>query len=445
MKKLIYMGMGLLLCLSAAMFTGCDEKPLDETGSGSGGGTSASRGAIEGVVTAKETGKPIPLASVALSATDKMTLTDTAGAFRFSDIEPGIYKLQFKRTGYTTYTGEEIKVEAGKTVRYNAALETAQSGLQILDTNGVVISVLSIGNSSRGIFLLKNAGESIVEWEIPKLAVNWIAGFSKQSGKLAPGAVDTVMLTIDRTQLSEGSNEAVLYIGSSVGDKKLLITAGMELSFCFTDSYGNEIMDVDMSFFNQYRFKIKNTGSGALTLTVGEIEANWLTFVGERNGQLSAGESESMTLQVDYTRLEEGKHETALIFKTNAGTKSLSVKNNVVMAYRLEDEYRAEITELEFGAASSKMFIISNIGNGILTWDVSPVEADWLTLGDKKSGSLQPGYFETLTMTIDRAKLAVGDNQTTITVNTNGGEKQLKVNAHVELSYQLVNAQDEEI
>ncbi|MDE7091099.1 MAG: formylglycine-generating enzyme family protein, partial [Bacteroidales bacterium] len=329
--------------------------------------------------------------------------------------------------------------------RYNMALETAQSGLQILDTNGVVISVLSIGNSSRGIFLLKNAGESIVEWEIPKLAVNWIAGFSKQSGKLAPGAVDTVMLTIDRTQLSEGSNEAVLYIGSSVGDKKLLITAGMELSFCFTDSYGNEIMDVDMSSVDQYRFKIKNTGSGALTWTVGEIEANWLTFVGERNGQLSAGESESRTLQVDRTRLEEGKHETALIFKTNAGTKSLSVKNNVEMAYRLENEYRAEITELEFGAASSQRFIICNIGNGVLTWDVSPVEADWLTLGDKKRGSLQPGAVETLTMTIDRTKLSVGDNQTTITVNTNGGEKQLQVNAHVELSYQLVNAQDEEI
>ena len=447
MKKLIYFGMGLLLCLLAAMFTGCDEKPLDETGGsgGSGGGTSASRGAIEGVVTVKETGKPILLASVQLLATDKMTLTDTTGTFKFSDIEPGTYKLAVKRTGYADYTGEEIKVEAGKTVRYNVALETAQADLQILDTNGVVISILSIGNSSRGIFLLKNAGESIVEWEIPKLAVEWIAGFSKQSGKLAPGAVDTVMLTIDRSQLSEGSNEAVLYIGSSVGDKKLLITAGMELSFCFTDSYGNEIMDVDMSSVDEYRFKIKNTGSGALTWSVGEIEANWLTFVGERNGQLSAGESESRTLKVDRTRLEEGMHETALIFKTNAGTKSLSVKNNVEMACRLENEYGVEITELEFGLASSKTIRIKNTGNGVLTWDVSPVEADWLTLGDKKRGSLQPGAFETLTMTIDRAKLAVGDNQTTITVNTNGGEKQLKVNARVELSYQLVNAQGEEI
>ena len=319
-------------------------------------------------------------------------------------------------------------MEAGKTVRYNVALETAQADLQILDTNGVVISVLSIGNSSRGIFLLKNAGESIVEWEIPKLAVEWIAGFSKQSGKLAPGAVDTVMLTIDRSQLSEGSNEAVLYIGSSVGDKKLLITAGMELSFCFTDSYGNEIMDVDMSYVDQYRFKIKNTGSGALTWSVGEIEGNWLTFVGNRNGQLSAGESESRTLKVDRTRLEEGMHETALIFKTNAGTKSLLVKNNVGLSYQLVNAQGEEISLLDLGQMSQGSFKIKNTGSGILEWEISRIDADWLSISGETKGKLWPKDAATVELAIeDLTKLSVGANEATVYVGSTGGEKQLTV------------------
>lgn len=434
--------MGLLLCLSMALFAGCEQKPLDDdpaTGGGSGGGTTAQRGTVEGVVTAKETGKPILLASVQLLSTDKITLTDTAGTFKFSDIEPGTYKLAVKRNGYADYTGEEIKVEAGKTVRYNVTLETAQSDLQILDTNGVGISVLSVGFSSHGVFVLKNAGEAIVEWEIPKLAVDWISGFSKQSGKLAPGAADTVKITIDRSKLSDGPNEAIMYIGSSVGDKKLLIKAGVERSFCFTDESGEEIIELDMSSVDQYRFKIKNTGSDVLEWKLGQIDVSWLTFVGKSDGKLAVGDSETRTLKVDRTRMEEGTYETTLVFSTNAGEKSLPVKVKVEMAFQLVNEGGIEIGELEFGSASSQRFKIKNTGNGVLTWEVSSAESEWLTLGDKRSGSLQPGTTETISMTIDRTKLSVGDNRTIVNISTNAGDKELKVNAHVTLSFRVEN------
>ena len=93
---------------------------------------------IEGVVTSKDKGKPVLLASVTLLPADKMTLTDTAGFFRFRDIAAGTYKLQVKRSGYAPYTSGNIKVEAGKTVRYNIALEAEQSDLQIQNTYGPV-------------------------------------------------------------------------------------------------------------------------------------------------------------------------------------------------------------------------------------------------------------------------------------------------------------------
>lgn len=446
MKKLLYLGTSMVLCLLFSLLAGCEKKPLEESGGNSGGGgISNQKGAIEGVVTAKDTDKPVLLASVQLLPTDKLTLTDTSGSFQFKDIEPGTYKLEIKHNGYATYTSGEIRVEAGKTVRHNIALEAIQSNLQILDTNAAVISELNVGNSSHGVFLLKNAGEEIVEWEIPKLAVDWISGFSKQAGKLAPGALDTVELTIDRFKLSEGANEAVMYIGSSVGDKKLLIKAGVERSFCFTDAEGNEISELDLSNVEQYRFNIKNTGNDVLTWTVGEIEVNWLTFVGKADGKLDAGEVEARTLKVDRTYLEEGTYETTLVFRTNAGDKMLPIKVKVEMAFRLEDDGGLEITELDWGTAPSNRFRIRNTGNGVLEWQVSCVESDWLTLGDKRRGRLQPGTTETVSMMIDRTRLSEGDHQEVINISTNAGDKQLQVNVRIEMSFQLVNAQNEEI
>ena len=445
MKKLLYVLTGL--CLLAGVFAGCEKKPLDDSDNPNGGGTgggSITKGTIEGIVTVKGTEKPVMLASVMLLPTEKLTLTDTAGSFSFRDIEQGTYKLQVKRIGYTTYTSEEIKVEGGKTVRYDVALESVKSELQILDTNGTVITELNVGHSPQGIFILKNAGEEIVEWEIPKLAVDWISGFSKQSGKLAPDASDTVVLSVDRSKLSEDGNEAILYIGTSGGDKKLLIKAGVQRSFCFTDESGEEIIEVELSDANQYRFKIKNTGSDVLTWKVSNIEANWLTFVGKTDGKLEIGESESRTLKVDRTRFEEGTYETELVFSTNAGERKLPVKVKVEMSFRLENTDGTEISEIEFGSATSKKFRIRNTGNGVLKWEVSSTEADWLTLGDKK-GSLQPGTTEIIGMTIDRTKLSVGDNRVMVTVSTNAGDKQLEVNAQGELSYILVNEQGMEI
>lgn len=446
MKKTIYFGTSMVLCLLFSLLAGCEKKPLEESGGNSGGGgTSNQKGTIEGVVTAKDTDKPVLLASVMLLPADKLMLTDTSGSFKFKDIEPGTYKLEVKRNGYVTDTSEEIKVEAGKTVRYNIALESIQSQLQILDTNATIISELNVGHSMLGVFLLKNAGEEIIEWEIPKLAVDWISGFSKQVGKLAPEASDTVMLSIDRSKLQEGDNEAILYIGSSVGDKKLTIKASVERSFCFTDEEGEEILELDLSNVEQYRFKIKNTGSDVLDWTMGNIEVDWLTFVGKSDGKLEVGESESRILKVDYTKLEEGTYETDLIFSTNAGEKSLPVKIKVEMSFQLEDNEGIEISELNFGSTSSQKFKIKNTGNGILEWKISSAETDWLTLGEKRSGSLQPGDAETITVTIDRSLLSAGDNRSMVNISTNAGDKQLKINVYTEISFRLEDESGVEI
>ena len=425
MKKLLYVLTGL--CLLIGIFTCCEKKPLDDEQNGG----STHKGTIEGIVTDKTTGQPIPLASVALQPTNITTSTDTAGHFKLSDIEPGTYRLQFKRNGYSTHTSEELKVKVGKTVRYNAVLESLAAVLQILDADGQVIGELNVGGSSKGVFVLKNASKEIVEWEIPKLATEWITGFSKQSGKLAPDAEETVELSIDREKLSNGDNEATLYISSSVGDMQLPIKAEVSRSFCFTDAAGEELQEVVLSdVAQQYPFRIKNTGSDALTWELAAVDwAEWLQWWGKTEGTLAVGESESLTLRI-IRELGEGSYETRINLSSNGGEKTLYVKITVAMACQLEDKNGAEISELDMEHATSGSFKIKNSGTGKLTWEILPVEADWLTLGNKQSGDLQPGISETIDVTIDPSLLTEGDNQTTVNVRTNAGDKQLQIKAY---------------
>ena len=125
---------------------------------------------------------------------------------------------------------------------------------------------------------------------------------------------------------------ATLYIGSSIGDKQLLIKAGVERSFCFTDASGEELQEVVLSdVAQQYPFKIKNTGKDVLTWRLTAVDwAEWLQWWGKTEGTLAVGESESLTLRI-IRELGEGSYETRINLSSNAGEKTLPVKITVAM------------------------------------------------------------------------------------------------------------------
>lgn len=110
MKKLFYFGMGLFLCLSAAIWTGCKDK--EEL-----------PGELHGVVTDKATGKPIESAGVELQPIGLKTVTGTDGQYGFNELEPGTYKLYVIRRGYYDLLSNEIVVMSGQTVQWDVLLE----------------------------------------------------------------------------------------------------------------------------------------------------------------------------------------------------------------------------------------------------------------------------------------------------------------------------------
>ncbi|MDE6439583.1 MAG: SUMF1/EgtB/PvdO family nonheme iron enzyme [Bacteroidales bacterium] len=131
MKKLIYKGMGLALCLSAAFWTGCDKPneldPDNSGGSSGGGSTEVVRGGIEGVVKDQTADTVIPQALVELLPTDKKTRTDVKGSFEFPDLKSGTYQLRVSKEGYETYTGSELSVTNGRTLVLSVALSPKEN------------------------------------------------------------------------------------------------------------------------------------------------------------------------------------------------------------------------------------------------------------------------------------------------------------------------------
>ena len=95
------------------------------------------------------------------------------------------------------------------------------------------------------------------------------------------------------------------------------------------------------------------------------------------------------------------------------------------------DEDGNDITELDFGenpADVIRSFFIFNKGEEKLEWSID-YECTWIGSINKTSGELKPNDPQPLKISIDRNKLNVGKNTTTIHILSNGGTKQIIVSA----------------
>ena len=91
-----------------------------------------------------------------------------------------------------------------------------------------------------------------------------------------------------------------------------------------------------------------------------------------------------------------------------------------------------EIEELDFGSMqddNTRMFSVFNNSTLALEYEILKT-ASWITNVSSTQGVLQPGTTKSIVVNIDRTKLLIGDNVTTITIVTNNGGKQIVVRAN---------------
>ncbi|MBQ8223472.1 MAG: carboxypeptidase regulatory-like domain-containing protein [Bacteroidales bacterium] len=100
-------------------------------------------------------------------------------------------------------------------------------------------------------------------------------------------------------------------------------------------------------------------------------------------------------------------------------------------ALKILDDNGNDIDSLDFGSNIddvSRLFNIFNNGVSVLKYEVLKT-ASWITSLSSTEGSLQPGATKPIVVGIDRTKLSVGENTTTLHVTSDNGSKQLVVKA----------------
>ena len=199
------------------------------------------------------------------------------------------------------------------------------------------------------------------------------------------------------------------------------------------DDKGEEISELD--FGNQYydvsrMFSIFNDGTELLNYEIVKTAA-WITSLSATEGSLEPGATKPIVVNIDREKLQVGENTTTLHITSNNGSKQLTIHVEKLKVLNVVDNDGNEVNELDFGSDNndlSRTFNIVNNGGSVLNYQITK-SVDWISSLSSAEGNIDGGGTLVIVVTIDRAKLPIGDNSSTLIITTNNGNKQLAVKA----------------
>ena len=345
MKKLFYVIFPLAALL---LLTTCEEELPNTMGN------------IYGIVGDMETGEPVKGASVVLSPGNRSTVTGSDGHFEFLNLEATQYKIQVSANGYVT-NSRQITVLPGMSASGDIMLRqtTAQMSLST--------ESLDFGSNTTTLsFDIISKGDRQVEWYVKENA-DWLS-CSPSDGKITNTSA-SVVVTVDRSNLEDGTYKDVLIIGTKdekVADKTLSITMVVNRNVLKAEpselDFGKNETTLPLT--------LKNTGNGALKYTVTSSD-DWLVPA-KTSGTITT--AESFSVSVVREGLAAGTYNGTLTFTFDGGSVVVPVKMVV------EPSTMSVSTEkLLFTADETTLsFDITTTGTNPLEWYVKE-DISWLS------------------------------------------------------------------
>ena len=149
----------------------------------------------------------------------------------------------------------------------------------------------------------------------------------------------------------------------------------------------------------QQTFSISNTGQGPLHWHLTE-DAPWLT-VAPGAGTLQSGQSNTVTVSVDRTGMDQGDYVHAIAVASDGGNAEVNVTMTVAGIM-----VKAEPEALDFGPVNTAMDLtLTNLGTGSITYALS-ADREWIYL-DKRSGTFKTN--DVVRVSVDRSKVSPGN------------------------------------
>ena len=162
---------------------------------------------------------------------------------------------------------------------------------------------------------------------------------------------------------------------------------------------------------------INNGGDEELSWHIA-TEQSWASIFPSTG--VTTSETDEATVTINRSGLGVGDYTGILGITSNGGDLSIPFSMTVPAAGLI-----VSTDSLIFGEEITNLtFTISNIGNGLLTWELIP-NSSWLS-ATPESGSLTTSV-ETVSVSVDRSSLSAGDYIGSIPISSNGGNKTVSV------------------
>jgi len=182
---------------------------------------------------------------------------------------------------------------------------------------------------------------------------------------------------------------------------------------------------------NSTSFEIWNSGQGNLEYSLFE-DCSWLDL-SSNNGN-SNGEHDEIIVNIDTTNLDPDQYICNIDIDSNGG------ENEFIVSVTVYEEGKPAISiipnlldfgQKEKGNIYSEDFIIKNVGDGLLDFDLSE-KSDWIESINPPNGELNSGESTTICLTINTSNLSLGFHSNDIDVLSDAvDDETLKVQVNV--------------
>lgn len=222
--------------------------------------------------------------------------------------------------------------------------------------------------------------------------------------------------------------------GYVTNNKTISVTMGTDAvgDIAMTPIEKDGKLELSVSYLNfgdrstSLSFSILNNGNKSFNWNItGLDKLNWLS-VSPVSGTLAAGKSNAVTVTLNRNYITEYVEGTIII---NTDNESLPLKITADVE-NVSSKISLSTTTLNFGTEYTTLsFDIKNIGNaGDVNWNITGVDATWIKVSPM-SGTTSMNKSSVVKVDIDRNKMNVGSNSTTIIVEADGESLCVTINA----------------
>jgi hypothetical protein len=274
-----------------------------------------------------------------------------------------------------------------------------------------------------------NANNGTLTWQA-KVEEDWI-DLTRTGGELGLQEKESIKVTVDRQGLTSGIYQTQVEFTSNGGEQKIPVR--MEVPQAPRLVVDSQSLDLSASGVTE-NLTLRNTGMGRLTWKVDE-EIGWCTVQPDQGTTL--GEVDTLAFTVNRAGLAPGSYTGMVTVSSDGGAQEVAVEMQVAE----EPILGVSADSLEFGNEGETLTLtVSNQGNASLIWSLEIADG-WVQVSPR-SGELAPGENSEVQVRLVREGLALGDHQTVLALDSNGGKREIRMDARVEAALLTVSKEE---